>query len=57
MSEPALGRSASAVALFRLCDYSHIRMEAKRKAIGGLTSVAAVDSEVVAAGTGQPRVN
>ena len=56
MRDPALGRSASAVALFRLCDYSHIRMEAKRKTIGGLTPVAAVDSEV-AAGTGQPRVN
>ena len=34
--------------------YSHIRMEAKRKTIGGLTPVAAVDSE---AGAGRPRVN
>jgi integrase len=36
--------------------YSHIRMEAKRKAIEGLTPVAAVDSQE-AAGTGQLRVN
>jgi integrase len=36
--------------------YSHIRMEAKRKAIEGLTPVAALDSQV-GAGTGQPRVN
>jgi integrase len=36
--------------------YSHIRMEAKRKAIEGLTPVAAVDPEA-AAGGGRPRVN
>jgi hypothetical protein len=36
--------------------YSHIRMEAKRKAIKGLTPVAAVDSEAAAA-AGSPRVN
>jgi len=36
--------------------YSHIRMEAKRKAIEGLTPVAAVNSEV-ATGAGRPRVN
>jgi integrase len=36
--------------------YSHIRMEAKRKAIEGLTPVAAVDSEV-AAGASRSRVN
>jgi len=36
--------------------YSHIRMGAKRKTIGGLTPVAAVDSEA-AAGAGRPRVN
>jgi len=36
--------------------YSHIRMEAKRKAIDGLTPVAAVDSQV-SADTGQRRVN
>lgn len=36
--------------------YSHIRMDAKRKAIEGLTPVAAVESEV-AAGAGSPRVN
>jgi integrase len=36
--------------------YSHIRMEAKRKAIEGLTPVTAVDSEVTA-GAGSPRVN
>ena len=34
--------------------YSHIRMEAKRKAIGGLTRVAAVDSQE-RIGMGQPR--
>jgi integrase len=36
--------------------YSHIRMEAKRKAIEGLTPVAAVKSEA-AAPAGRPRVN
>jgi hypothetical protein len=36
--------------------YSRIRMEAKRKAIEGLTPVAAVDSQLVV-GNGTPRVN
>jgi len=36
--------------------YRHIRMEAKRKAIEGLTPVAAVESEA-AAGAGSQRVN
>jgi integrase len=36
--------------------YSHIRMEAKRKAVEALTPVAEVDSQL-SAGTGQPRVN
>jgi len=36
--------------------YSHIRMEAKRKALEGLTPVVAVESEA-AAGAGRPRVN
>ena len=36
--------------------YSHIRMEAKRKAIEGLTPVAALDAQETAGSTGQ-RVN
>jgi hypothetical protein len=36
--------------------YSHIRMEAKRKAIEGLTPVGAVDSEATAVASSQ-RVN
>jgi hypothetical protein len=36
--------------------YSHIRMEAKRKAIEGLTPVTAVESEAAATAS-RPRVN